>query len=289
MKFQFLHERKFSSDEKEIPVKMYVFDHGYQSEDKSFMVACCATASMDNKNPDSIWIDIPIQTFLIQHPGGNILFDTACSPEYKTAWPAETENVAPYTVTEEQTLFARLKSLGLTPGDISTVVMSHLHMDHAGNLAAFKKATIYVSDAEITTTVRNYVVGDDINVHVPVDIEAFIAAKLHWRPVLDRETEIGLAPGVTILNLGSGHSWGMLALRVDLANSGTFLLVADALYMRENLGPPVRVPGIIHDTIGYTRTAAFLADYAAEHDATILFGHDMDQFGTLRKPPEFYD
>jgi glyoxylase-like metal-dependent hydrolase (beta-lactamase superfamily II) len=268
---------------------MYVFDNGYQSEDRTFMVAGSSTADVNDKNRKALWIDIPIQTFLIDHPEGCILFDTACSPHHATAWPEFINLVSPYTVTEEQTLFARLKNLGLTPNDIATVVISHLHVDHAGNLSAFKKAKIYVSDVELTTTVRNYVVGDDLDVHVPVDIEAFIAARLNWRPVMEDEKELEIAPGVTILNLGSGHSWGMLALRVDLGNSGTFLLVADALYMRENLGPPIRVPGIIHDTVGYKRTAKFLENYARKHGATILFGHDMEQFKSLRKPPEYYD
>ncbi len=271
-------------------MKMYVLDNGSQILDKSFLVAGCTSATTDNKNPDTIWQEIPIRSFLIDHPDGKIVFDTGCSPDFASKWPEFIHKQSPYRVTEEQIFLNRLAQLQVKPEDVQKVVMSHLHVDHAGNLSAFKNAEIFVNNDEFTTTLRNYVRGTDLDVHVPVDIEAFIAAKLNWRPVMPEEKEVPIAEGVTVLNLGSGHSWGMLGLRVDLKNSGTFLLVADALYLQENLGPPIKTPGIIHDSLGFVRTAKFLGDYAKKHHATILFGHDMAQFKTLKKSPaEYYD
>lgn len=271
-------------------MKLYVLDNGSQILDKSFLVAGCTSATTDNKNPDTIWQEIPIHSFLIDHPEGYIVFDTGCSPDFETKWPEFIHKQSPYRATEDQLFLNRLAQLNVKPEQVKTVVMSHLHVDHAGNLGAFKNAEIYVNDAEFTTTVRNYVRGTDLDVHVPVDVESFIAAKLNWRLVPEEEKEVPIADGVTVLNLGSGHSWGMLALRVDLKNSGTFLIVADSLYMQENLGPPIKTPGIIHDSLGFVRTAKFLGNYAKKHNATILFGHDMAQFNTLKKAPaEYYD
>ena len=176
------------------------------------------------------------------------------------------------------------------PDDIGTVVMSHLHNDHAGCLHMFKKATVYVNNAEITTAVRNYVLKEPSDVHIPTDIKAIIDAELTWRPVMEDEFEVPVAQGLTIVNFGSGHSWGMLGLRVDLENSGSFLLVSDALYSAENYGPPVHMPGIVYDTIGYARTAKVIEKYCAAHGCRILFGHDAEQFAGLKKSPEaFYD
>ena len=122
------------------------------------------------------------------------------------------------------------------------------------------------------------------------DIKAIIDAELTWRPVMEDEFEVPVAQGLTIVNFGSGHSWGMLGLRVDLENSGSFLLVSDALYSAENYGPPVHMPGIVYDTIGYARTAKVIEKYCAAHGCRILFGHDAEQFAGLKKSPEaFYD
>ncbi len=270
-------------------MKMHVLDCGTQKLDKGLLVAGCPLATIDNPDPKAIWQEIPIHTFLIESADGYVLFDTACSPDWKTKWPQFMFEQSPVVaINEEHSLLNRLDQLGVKPDDIGTVVISHLHNDHAGHLRYFKKATVYVNDAELTTTLRQYCLGEGLNVHVPVDIEAFLAAGLSWRPVMADEAEVDIAPGLKILNLGSGHSWGMLTLRVDLEKSGTFLLVADALYMAENAGPPIRVPGIIHDSVGFARSAKFLVDYAKKHNATILYGHDKEQFRTLRKAPGAY-
>ncbi len=130
------------------------------------------------------------------------------------------------------------------PEDIKYVIISHLHVDHAGCLKFFRNARVFVNDAEFTTTVRQYALGQGLNVHVPEDIRGFIEAKLNWRLVAENEVEVEVVPGVTVVNFGSGHSWGMMGMKVELANSGNFLMVADAIYMRDNVEPEISVPGI---------------------------------------------
>ena len=43
-------------------------------------------------------------------------------------------------------LIDNLKQLGLTPNDIKTVILTHSHWDHTGNLNIFKNAKIIKSD-----------------------------------------------------------------------------------------------------------------------------------------------
>lgn len=269
-------------------MKLYVLDNGTEILDKSYLLADANKATTRSKNPETSWQKIPIHTFLIDHPDGYILFDTACDPDFKKNWPPFIELQSPYFVTEEQFLLSRLKELNIQPEDIKTVVMSHLHVDHAGNLSAFTNARIYVNDQEFTTTLRQYALRKDMDVHVPSDVEHFLDARLHWRPVLENEKVVELVPGVRIHNLGSGHSFGMLALEVNLSNSGNFLLVADAIYMRENIEPDICPPGILYDSLGYKKTVCYLKDYARQHHCQILFGHDMEQFSTLIKSTEGY-
>ncbi|MGI6072322.1 MAG: N-acyl homoserine lactonase family protein [Lachnospiraceae bacterium] len=270
-------------------MKLYVLDLGYQEEDKNFMVAGTNCATVHNPNPDFEWIRIPMQAFLIDHPeGGYILFDTGCAPDHEEAWPAFIKEQSPYTATEEQHLLPRLAALGVKPEDVKTVIMSHLHVDHAGCLSFFKNAEVYVHDDEFTNTICNYIKGEDINVHVPCDIERFMNAHLHWRTVTNEETEIEVAKGVTIVNFGSGHSWGMLGLRVDLENTGSLLLVADAIYMEENIYPELRLPGIIFDSQGYRRTIKFILEYVRKNNCKLIYGHDMQQFSTLKHSEDGY-
>jgi N-acyl homoserine lactone hydrolase len=105
---------------------------------------------------------------------------------------------------------------------------------------------------------------------------------LDWRLVEEHDGDQTLARGVTVLNLGSGHAFGMLALSVDLAETGRVILASDALYCAENLQG--QLPSAVIDPHNYRRTVQRLRGLAA--NAQIWFGHDPRQFATLRKSTE---
>lgn len=269
-------------------MKLYILDNGWETLDKSFLLAGANIGTAANPNPDIEWVNIPIQAYLIDHEDGYILFDTGCDPNWEKAWPPFITEQSPYYVREDQHLLNRLQQLGVTPDQIKYVVISHLHVDHAGNLSHFKNAEIFVNENEFLQTLKGYATGKDLDVHVPSDIKNFIDAGLNWHLLEGEVKEYELTKGVTLLNLGSGHSFGMVSMRVDLESSGSFLIVQDAIYLEENVYPEIKVPGILYDSLGYKRTAKYLVDYAEKHNCKILFGHDIVQFGTLRKAPDGY-
>lgn len=50
---------------------------------------------------------------------------------------------------EREGLYARLEVLGVSPLDVTGVVLSHLHFDHAANADLFPWAEVYVHEAEL--------------------------------------------------------------------------------------------------------------------------------------------
>ena len=92
---------------------------------------------------------IPIHAFLLDTPAGKILFDTGCHPQaMEGAWPAQM-CTNPYVPGEGGKLLERLEQIGVKPEDISIVVASHLHLDHAGGIYLFPKAKVYVQQQEL--------------------------------------------------------------------------------------------------------------------------------------------
>lgn len=269
-------------------MKLYILDNGWETLDKSYFIAGANAGVASNKNPVNEWIDIPIQAYLVETDEGYVLFDTGCDPEWEKNWPAFIPEQSPYYVTEDQHLLSRLAQLNVRPEEIRYVVMSHLHVDHAGNLHHFKHAEVYVNENEFLQTLKGYVTNKDLDVHVPSDISKFIAAGLDWKLLKDDVKEYELVPGITLLNLGSGHSFGMVAMKVELENTGNLLIVADAIYCRMNVEGEIKVPGILYDSLGYKRSAEYLMDYAKRANATILYGHDMEQFKSLKKSTDGY-
>lgn len=221
-------------------------------------------------------VPAPISAFLIEHPEGRILFDTGCDPDgMKGNWPDAYRQI-PY---QESYLPQQLDELGIKPDDIGYVVASHLHFDHAGCLHICNKARIYVNKTELDTTMDAYRNGRELNAHLPSDIENWMRADLTWEPV-SSET-VPLVDGVTIVNFGPGHSWGMLGLMVELPG-GNHFLVSDAIYTRENQGPPMKLPALLSDIEGYRKTIRRIESYAAENHATIVYGHDMRQYASWK-------
>ena len=84
---------------------------------------------------------MPTHAVLVDTPEGKLLWDTSCPRNWEQRWaPTGLQDFFPYEkVSDDEHLDSRLKQLGLAPGDIDYVVLSHLHFDHAGNVKLFKE------------------------------------------------------------------------------------------------------------------------------------------------------
>ncbi len=270
-------------------LKMYVMANGILECDKANLIAMPKLATSENKHTTSDWVISPVYTVLIEHADGLVLFDTACHPDaMKSRWDRANMLRTPYSFKESELLPNTLRQLGYGPDDISCVVLSHLHEDHAGCLEFFTKSKIYVSDEELKQTLRLYALNGNMGGYIRSDIRAWLDAGLNWVPVDSETKTLELLPGLTILNFGPGHTFGMMGMLVALKNTGNVILASDAINTSTNLGPPIQFPGLAYDTIGYYKTVQAISRLATEKHAQILFGHDVDQFATLKKAAENY-
>jgi N-acyl homoserine lactone hydrolase len=224
-------------------------------------------------------VSIPIMTFLIDHPEGLVLYDTGFSERSPKSWP----------FSNDELVLNRLTQIGVRPADIRYVICSHLHLDHAGGLEYFPESEIVVSDAELTNVARLYFLNQlAFPCVVKADVDAWVRASLRWRPVGDEGNVVKFLDGIHLLSFGSGHSFGMLGLLLELPKTGNIILTSDAIYCKGNLGPPVRPPGVIRDPEGYKKTVNRILQIAAEYHAKLWFGHDMAQFNELIKSDAGY-
>ena len=270
--------------------KLYVMDNGRNENDWECIVGMPFQLSDDNKTPRAKWVSVPVYSVLIEHEEGLLLFDSACHPDaMKSRWPESQKHFTPHFVEESQLLPNTLKRIGYTPDDVSYVVASHLHEDHAGCLEFFKRSEIFVHEIEFLNTLKLYATGEAVGGYIPKDIEMWLQAKLHWHLIPSDMQEFDVMDGVKIINLGSGHTFGMLGLLVSLQETGNILIVSDAINCSENFGPPVRLPGPIYDSIGFRKCVDKVRMLQKKYNAQVWFGHDAKQFSTLVKSDEgFY-
>lgn len=88
----------------------------------------------------------PVLFWVISVDGLTVLFDTGASDPSL----AERRGHRNYRRNGNEDPLSQMHSIGLEPGDIDAVVLSHLHWDHAGNWQMFRGARLYVQTAELS-------------------------------------------------------------------------------------------------------------------------------------------
>lgn len=93
--------------------------------------------------------EFPVFVYIIEHPEGYIAIDTGVSTQ---GWslPLPIRRVAPMPIIEgeQQEIGPQMKSQGIEPGDIRTVILTHLDVDHVGGLKWFPNAEVWVQRKE---------------------------------------------------------------------------------------------------------------------------------------------
>jgi glyoxylase-like metal-dependent hydrolase (beta-lactamase superfamily II) len=103
---------------------------------------------------DRRWTEpLPINTYLVDHPEGCILFDCGESPRashagYFPRWQPCFHLSVDIHISPQDGIGARLAARDIDPKkDLKAVVLSHLHHDHADGLSDLIGAPVYVSAA----------------------------------------------------------------------------------------------------------------------------------------------
>jgi glyoxylase-like metal-dependent hydrolase (beta-lactamase superfamily II) len=171
-----------------------------------------------------------------------------------------------------------LRRIGVEPGSVETVVLTHLHYDHTGNLDAFPAAELVVQRSELEFWTSAEAKQPRFAAVVEQEeIERIAAARLR---LLEGDGEIG--PGIEAICVG-GHSPGQTVLLVE-GTAGPVVLASDAIHYYEELEleRPFEIYYDLEAMIEGYRTVRRLAE---QPGAALVAGHDpevMDRFPALK-------
>ena len=103
---------------------------------------------------DPEWTDwLPIYAWAIEHDEGVIVVDTGETSRvhqqgYFPSWHPFYRRAAHFSVHPDEEIGAQLRRLGIRPRDVSQIVLTHLHTDHAGGLTDLTNTPCLVSEPE---------------------------------------------------------------------------------------------------------------------------------------------
>jgi glyoxylase-like metal-dependent hydrolase (beta-lactamase superfamily II) len=210
----------------------------------------------------------PSWAALIDHPEAKILVDTGFGD-------VNLPHIAAWNVkrSETQEIAYQLKGYGLEPDDIDIVINTHLHYDHCGNNALFKKSRFIVQLTELRGAYVPPIFNKDAYNRLDFDIDGIEYDTLEG-------DYFNLLPGIDIVYT-PGHSMGHQSVMVKTAE-GPIILPGDAVYTRENYEELI-LPGYAYDLEDSLRSIKRIKKLAYDYQGQVLFSHDYTFLNTKMK------
>jgi N-acyl homoserine lactone hydrolase len=232
--------------------------------------------------PAEDWLEMPVSCALFRHAQGVALFDTGCHPDAgedgNHRWGTSAASSTKPIFRPEEAVISQLPKAGLLPGDVDLVICSHLHYDHCGCNTFFERATVICQAKELAAA-RAQGAEQRGFLRREWDVGGPIQA-------IDGEYDVFGDGRLTLVPL-PGHTPGSMGAHAVMDREGSFLLASDAAPVAASLANRT-VPKSTWDPATYLRSLDEIALHAAE-GTTVLFGHDRDQWASVRQGCQYYD
>lgn len=164
----------------------------------------------------------------------------------------------------------QLARLGIRANDITDVILTHLHYDHAGGMTGFPRARFHVQDAEAAYATGRCMCHDYLRYPFDVeDISNFVRLNFAGR-IAFHDSDDCLADGITLHRVG-GHTGGMQVVRV-FTQRGWVVIASDATHFYANYRNNLVFP-VVYNTGGLLDGYMTIRKLAASDDH-IIPGHD---------------
>ena len=245
-------------------------------------------------NDESVWtpgenvgrnIEFWSTCWLIKHGSEWLLWDTGV-PEATLNDPHGWSTLPKLIVYHlDKSLIEQLAEIGLKPGDIGRVAISHTHGDHIGNVGLFPNSTLVMQRAEYSWI--HSPDGPNANVNQLMALAREPLGTPKNLQLIDGGTDV-FGDGSVTLIATPGHTPGHQSLLVHLKNSGFIVLSGDVAHSEENFEKDI-VPSLNTDKAESIASMEKVRQLIATYKATLFINHDKSQTDKLKLLPAFYD
>lgn len=210
-------------------------------------------------------VDIVQNFFLVRGAGEVTLVDTGVDDLRSFLRPEDRLRFEPSRPTSDL-----LAGEGLSPEDVDTLILTHLHFDHYLEARQFSRARIVVNRREFQWAMSPDNRRAMPRSGFPREVFAWLVDEA-WDRLELVEGECDVLPGIRVIETG-GHSPGHQIVVVDTA-SGPVVIPGDEIYLYANLEEDIPI-GYYHDFDRLSRAMDLLLELGGHllpaHDAEVL-------------------
>lgn len=221
---------------------------------------------------------LPIFAWAIETDEGVVVVDTGETsktrePGYFPRWHPYFQLSVRVDVLPEQEIGPQLREIGIRPEEVRTVILTHLHTDHAGGLHHFPKSEILVSPEEYRLA-RGFM--GRLRGYLPNRWPAWFAPRtipLRAVPLgsFDRSFPV-TSNGSVVIVPTPGHTAGHVSVIVTDGDLSYFL-AGDATYTEEALVEQ-KIDGVSPCAATARRTLGTILHFATSRPTVYLPTHD---------------
>lgn len=163
-----------------------------------------------------------------------------------------------------------LRAIGIDPGTVEDVIITHMHYDHAGNNDLFPRARFHVQDCEMQFVTGRCMCHHVLRHSFEVEDVVGMVRRVYADKVRFHDGTSEIAPGITLHHIG-GHSKGLQSVRVK-TRRGHVVIASDAAHFYRHLDER-RVFPTVHSLEGVLEGYDTVERLATSKDH-IVPGHD---------------
>lgn len=223
-----------------------------------------------------IWL--PVKTFLIRHPKGNVLIDTGWDKEVR-GHPVRTITFPMWFASKPklpqgQSIDEQLAKYSLSAADLDYVIMTHMDIDHNSGLRLVKAAkNIYASKEEWDAVHSRQIryarkpwkgIGFSM---IPFAVDADAPYGKSWDIFADGTVKAVFLPG---------HSAGSIVVKVRQGEK--FVLIAGDTGYNKSSWQKLKLPGPVYDKQRMLKSLEWVkAQSESPNCIAILASHDAEE------------
>lgn len=258
-------------------MRLYFFETGTLTTSKSLIV-------QGGEQKD---ITAPVLFYLIEHPKGKVLFDTGLpiqiSTDPRSYWGDVIDAYTP-KMNKDQFIVNQLEKLGIKPEEISYVIVSHLHSDHAGGIGFFPNAKYIIQRKELEWAYVPDFYQKSVYLKTDFDKDVEWMFLEGWR---DDNYDL-FGDGKVNIIYTPGHTPGQQSVFLRFDSGNNFILTSDACYVDEILKKD-SLAALFWNPSEFIRSINRIKRLSEKFGASIITGHEPNIWKTYKKSPEFYD